>query len=86
MCQASKNFGIMYLDFDSLYPSVNYEGRYMLGHPVAESYYADVEWSKPEDMVCPHTGKAFAGGFYQVRVLAPKGLFLHVIPVRMDNR
>ena len=86
MCQATKNFGIMYLDFDSLYPSINYEGNYMMGHPSARTYYRDVEWTEPDDMIDPITERAFVGGWYQVRVLAPRKLFLPVIPVRFGSR
>lgn len=76
----------MYLDFDSLYPCINFEGNYMMGHPQCETFYTDVEWTKPDDIIHPRTKQKFTGGWYQVRVLAPRGLYLTVIPVRFDNR
>jgi hypothetical protein len=41
-------YEIKYYDFDSLYPSVNFDGEYMLGHPDHKTwYYQYVDPSDP---------------------------------------
>lgn len=45
-CESDDEFVVMYLDFDSLYPSINFEGLYMMGHPVPRTWYMDVQWDK----------------------------------------
>ena len=69
-----EEYGIMYLDFDSLYPSVNYDGDYMMGHPIAMKYNENVVWEKSSDMIDPKTKIPFRGGWYQVRLTGPRGL------------
>lgn len=61
-----------YVDFTSLYPKVNYYGEYPVGHPeiIKEDFKNIDEYF----------------GFVKCKVLAPRGLYHPVLPVRMNNK
>ena len=75
--KADAENAIAYVDFDSLYPSVNYEGEYMTDHPEGITRYADVRWTKKEHIIDPKTNKPIKG-FLKVLILPPKRLDLPV--------
>ena len=42
---------MIYVDFNSLYPSVNFETDYPLGAPKRYPLLADVDWQSEQDMI-----------------------------------
>lgn len=76
-CKADGKFDIWYLDFDSLYPSINYDSAYPLGHPIATSPNCDVDWKCLDDIRDPKTGKALKG-WTQVLIDPPRETFVGV--------
>ena len=83
---------INYLDFDSLYPSINYEGtrhfkqffliflgEYMLGHPTPYTWYANVKWERPEDVRNPSDKIKVRHAWWQVQMHGPRNRRVAVI-------
>src|SRR4051794_15534904 len=52
---------IFYFDFTSLYPSVNYDGLYPMGHPEPKTWHANVHWTSSADIIDPCTGEKLKG-------------------------
>ena len=72
-----EEFEILYVDFTSLYPAVNFDSPYYCGHPTPYKYYDDVNWTTSADVKCPKNGFPFHG-FAQVEILPPRDLYLPV--------
>ena len=77
--KATDDREITYLDVTSLYPAVNYFTPYPVGVPdVIIPKESKVNWKSPEDII--HTG------LYKVRIIAPKDLYLPVLPIRTSSK
>jgi hypothetical protein len=77
--EAYNNNEIVYMDIISLYPYVNFSLQYPIKVPeVIRPVDCVVEWSRPDQI--EHDG------LYKVRVIPPKGLFLPVLPMRVNKQ
>lgn len=71
--KCSDNEHIEYVDFTSLYPTINKYGEYPIKHPVV--------YLNPEDQDITHYF-----GVAKCRVRAPRGLYHPVLPVRVGEK
>ena len=90
----------MYYDFCSLYPSVNYDTYYPLGHPYRFFHNTKGEWQSFEDLVdAIHTemqsqmdGKGKCDkemaqkGMYKCVVVPPTDTTIPILAAKFDDR
>ena len=82
--KADEEYEMTYLDFDSLYPSVNYEAEYMLGHPTPHTWHKKVQWTCSDHMKCPITGKRLRG-WVKVKARGRRGMRMTVCFYVFEN-
>jgi hypothetical protein len=76
--EANDEIEIFYVDIISLYPFINYDYKYPIRVPeIIRPDDAVVDWTLPEQIL--------HDGLYKVRVIPPKGLFLPVLPMRVNK-
>jgi hypothetical protein len=76
--EANDEFEIFYVDIISLYPFINGTFKYPIKVPeIIRPEDPVVDWSLPEHI--EHDG------LYKVRVVPPRGLFLPVLPMRVNR-
>ena len=80
-CQAQPDQHIFYDDFTSLYPWVNKNCKYPVGHPVIHTQFT---CQTPEDW--DRLVRQQSYGLVQCRVLPPHYLFHPVLPVRVAGK
>jgi hypothetical protein len=76
--EADANNELVYMDIISLYLFINFSLQYPVKVPeIIRPDDCVVDWTKPEEI--EHDG------LYKVRVVPPKGLFLPVLPMRVNK-
>jgi hypothetical protein len=73
--KCDKNEAIKYVDFTSLYPWVCKYQHYALGHP---EIYRGESLNQIDPLSCE--------GLIKCKILPPKGLYLPVLPIRIDKK
>ena len=72
-----------YVDFNSLYPSVNYYTEYPIGHPERKFWNQEVNWTKPIHMFRQLDSDQ---GLFKVFITPPQNTIIPVLPAKFDNR
>ena len=77
LSNSSEDSKIMHYDVVSMYPAVQYTKKFPLGHPVIHTEQF------PDDLsTCPYLYK----GFIKCEIDPPYGLFVPVLPCRLNNK
>jgi hypothetical protein len=76
--EANDEIEIIYVDIISLYPFINFDFKYPIKVPeIIRPDDPIVDWTMPEQIQYD--------GLYKVRIVPPKGLFLPVLPMRVNK-
>ncbi|XP_031342339.1 uncharacterized protein LOC116170237 [Photinus pyralis] len=73
--KVEQNEQIKYVDFTSLYPYINKNGKYPLGHPIVHT-----------SEQCSKLNLYTTEGIMKCKILPPQALFHPVLPLKMNNK